>query len=385
MKSSTITHATSERQASPRIAKELSLLGGIVAQFAIAAIAPAQVVTGVSGSAVHGSQLTVSGSGFGTKATSRPVAWDPCSTAGLSSQWSGGWPNASANAVNNVGCRPPIRGISMPHSNSSMYVAGSHAENSSAEAGWNVLVYKTRTISSYPAYTYASWYQRSDGAWTFCSDNNYKVFDFSDAIDPYAPDNWYIEYNPRPTSPTSSLAWHLNDDSAGLALQNPNSWWGGNAVNPMGGAWTKVELEIRYASDSTGYIHLWENGVLKVNYAGKTDGYPGTTRSEAIGGYARCSGYATNWRYFSDLYLDYSRARVMLANNINYSAATIVEPQLVDSWSDSSITLTVNRGTLPASQPAYLFVVTDAGVRSAVGVAVTSGPVPNPPTNFRAN
>jgi hypothetical protein len=268
-----------------------------------------------------------------------------------------------------------------------MYLAGSHAGNTGGNAGWNVLVYKSRTVSSLPQYTYASWYQRADDNWSFCGDNNYKVWDYSGAGGPYDPNNWYLEYNPTPSSATAIPAWHMNDDS-GVTLQNPDVnghlWWWGNAVNPMAGKWSKVELEIRYASDSSGYIHGWENGVQTFNYAGKTDGFGGSVRSEAIGGFARCSGYESNWRYFSDLYLDYSRARVMLANSANYATATIVEPQLVNSWSDGNIALTVNRGTIPAGQTAYLFVVTDSGLRSTPGIAVGTGttPVqPDPPSD----
>src|SRR5579864_198662 len=59
----------------------LLVAGCILTQLAVAT----PQVANVSGSANHGSKVTVSGSGFGAKSTAaRPVVWDPCSSAGLS-------------------------------------------------------------------------------------------------------------------------------------------------------------------------------------------------------------------------------------------------------------------------------------------------------------
>ncbi len=55
----------------------------------------------------------------------------------------------------------------------------------------------------------------------------------------------------------------------------------------MAGQWSKIELEIKYTNQSDGYIKLWENGKLKVDYSGHTDRYAGSSRAEGIGGYAR--------------------------------------------------------------------------------------------------
>ena len=134
----------------------------------------------------------------------------------------------------------------------------------------------------------------------------------------------------------------------------------------MSGGWTKIEQEISYSRGSDGYIKLWENGVLKINYAGVTDLYPGTARSEGIGGYAR-SRSTNNWRYFADVYLDYTPARVVLANNANLSLATIIETQIPTGWSDTSIALTVNLGQFTSGQTAYLFVVNPSGQPSDPG------------------
>lgn len=365
-------------------------VAGLMFIFAGSATA-APTIQQVSGKVDHKVAVTIKGTGFGSKTKAAPVVWDDASGGNLLDKWDGYWPNRSPNATYNMAYRAPMRGIGLPHKHVSKYIAGAHGDNSGYNAGYNVILYKNRTISSYPVYTYASWYQRADDAWTFCGDNNYKVYDYSMGTSPYSlPENWYLEYNGRPTSRTSTPSWHINDDYSSLVSPDANgrSWWWSSAVNPMGGAWTKIEVEIKYTNQSNGYIKLWENGALKINYAGRTDSMPGQARSEGIGGYARCSGYSNNWRYFSDVYLDHTRARVVLANNADYGKATIIEPQIPSAWSDDSLKVTVNLGKFSAGQKAYLFVFDSSGQRNASGFPVTVGdradtPVaPNPPTNL---
>jgi hypothetical protein len=326
-----------------------------------------------SGPIVHKGPVTISGTGFGVKAQAAPVVWDDASGSDIRQKWSGVWPNQ--NPTYNVAYRTPQRGIALPHNRITRYIAGAHYGYEGFDAGYNVMFWKNRAFASYPAYTYASWYQRNDDAWVFQDnsnverDNNIKTFGFSKCCSPYEmPNNWYIEYNPRPTSRTSGANWHLNDDGASLQYPDVNGhrhWWS-SAVNPMAGAWTKIELEIKYTNQSNGYIKKWENGVLKVNYLGATDRYPGMDRSEGIGGYAR-SRSTNNWRYFADVYLDYTRARVVLANSATLASATIIEAQIPATWTDGAITFAANLGKLSGS--AWLYVINADG-RASPGFPV---------------
>jgi hypothetical protein len=330
----------------------------------------------LSGAPVHGASATIRGSGFGTKIPAAPAVWDDASGASISSKWDLTWPNS--NPTYNMAYRAPQRGIGLPHSNITRYLAGGHG-GSGANGGQNVMVWKNRTIASYPAYTYASWYQRSDDAWSFGDDDNYKCFDFSRGTGGYDLSyNWYLEYNPRPTSRTSGAGWHILDDAFGqsnASLDGPTgNWWQGQAVNPMSGAWSKVEVEIKYTDQADGYIKLWENGVQRVSYTGHTDRYSSTQRSEGIGGYARNYNKSSNWRYFADIYLDYSRARVVMANNANLAQATIIETQIPSAWSDGEIRLTLNMGRLLAGQTVYLFVFNAGGAHNAIGFPVSVAP-----------
>lgn len=343
-----------------------------------AAAAPA--IQSASGAFSHKSAVTITGSGFGTKDIAAPIVWDDASGNNILDKWDGAWPNN--NATYNTTYRSPMRGIALPHNNITRYIAGAHGQGSGANGGYNVIFFKYRTISSYPAYTYASWYERADDAWVFGGDNNYKTFAFSNGQGPYnLPINWYLAFNtPNPNSTKDSASYILGDDSWGLQYEslmltdtNGHSHWWDSAINPMSGVWKKVELEIKYTNKNDGYIKLRENGVLRINYAGSTDKYPGNSRTEGIGGYARMYNQPNNWRYWADVYLDYSLARVVLANNANLNNATIREPQISSAWSTSSISFSVNLGKFTAGQTAYLFVFDPSGVPNTTGYPITVG------------
>lgn len=76
------------------------------------------------------------------------------------------------------------------------------------------------------------------------------------------------------------------------------------------------------------------------------------------------------FRYFDDLYVDTTWARVVLADSADYGAAATVEPQIPSAWSDASITAQANLGRLACPGTAYLFVFDAAGSRNADGFPV---------------
>ena len=368
----------------PRLLATAALLGTLMSTPAALAT---PLVQNVSGALSHGGTVTITGAGFGSKTKAAPLVWDNASGNSLNDKWTGGWPSLLPGY--NLGYYAPMRGISLPHSHVTRYIAGAHAANTGANSGLAVMMYKSIALPALPYYIYASWYQRVDDQWHFGGDNNFKTFDYSLGDEPYAfNQSWYLCYGPpHPNSATDvGLQW-ANETST--PLSNPdrnghNAWWG-KAVNPMAGKWSKVEIAIKVSNQSDGYINLWENGHQVMNYAGITDNYGGTRRTISVGGYARMQGYTNNWRYFDDVYVDTTLSRVVLADKPVLSQATIVENQIPSVWSDSSITAQVNLGKFTQGQAAYLFVVDASGTVSATGLALTAGGttvMPNPPSQF---
>lgn len=349
-------------------------------------------ISNVSGTFGHGDSITITCTGAGTKSQSAPVIWDNCSGTSITqSGWTGGLPTTSGSTYN-IGYRTPAqvgRGITLPHSNVTKYMCGAHTPASDFYSGYNVMAYKARTIASFPAYMYASWYQRYDNGWTFGDDthNNLKMFDYSCGNSPYTQNsptdsNWYIEYNPRPSSNSSSCGFHINDDGSSLYNSGaPNyldrgghEWWWDSGINPMANSWTKIEVQIIYTDQTNGSIKLWENGTLKVNYIGETDKYAGTSRNEGIGGYSGMESSQTgNWRYFNDIYLDTTFQRVVIIQG------SLIEVQIPSSWSDTSITCSVNRGSLQDGA-ATLRVYDSLGNYDDYSVTISGGSTPSTTT-----
>lgn len=360
--------------------KCVSPVGLMIAAWLVVASASAAaqpVITNASGSWGQKGTVTIQGSGFGTKPSAAPVVWDDASATNILTKWDGGWPTSEASAYM-VRYTAPIRGIAPPHNRVGRYLAGAHG-GTSATTGWNVMVWKNRSIT-YPAYTYASWYQRSDPAWVFLdgntadTDNNFKIFAWSMGNEPYmqAGSYCYVEHNPRFQSLNGTGAW------AGTCFG-----WGSTATN-LFTQWTKIEMEMKWTNQSDGYIKVWDNGRLVVDARNiATDTFGGNARNDAIGGFARAAGQSNNWRYFADLYLDYSRARVILGNTPTLANSTIREVQIPSAWSSSSITISANLGKFADGQTAYLFVVDPNGVANATGFPVTLLRAPGSPMNVR--
>jgi hypothetical protein len=374
-------HSDRRRNERMRKASEFVTWIGMLAGMAPALSAP--VVQQVSGTADHNGTITISGSGFGSKSSAAPIVWDNANGANMSAKWDGAEPSQVPGY--NTQYYAPMRGIDPPHSHDTRYIAGAHASNAGANSGLMVEFFKNIPLQPFPFYIYASWYQRADNNWVFGGDNNFKTFAYSNCCDPYQGLNyWYTNYGPpHPDSATDSAQWTIGGAGA-LKLPDTNghnAWWGA-AVNPMAGKWSKVEIALKVTDQANGSVTVWENGHQVMNYVGPTDTFPGTRRTVGIGGYARMEGYTSNWRYFDDVYLDTTLARVVLADTPVLSQATIIENQIPSAWSDGSITATVNLGKFAQGQTAYLFVVDASGTPSASGVAVTAGgavAVPNPP------
>ena len=346
-------------------------------------------ITGKSGSSAHNGTLTITGSGFGTKSVAAPVVWDNCSESKITALWSGVWPSAGTAQYLMQYRDAPYRGIAPPHSRVGRYMTGCHGDNNGADEGWNVMCWKQRVISAFPAYSYASWYQRCDDAWVFglsgTPDDNFKVYDYSRGTSPYdLPNNWYTEYNTRPTSKTAIPAWHVNDDNGSL---DGSGEWGKNAVNPMSGVWSKVEHYIKITNVAKGgFIKIYENGSLVLDMAAtRTDAMSGTSRVDAIGGFSRDSGNGNNFRYFADLYLDDTLQHIVLGDASMIDLCSKLEVQKPTAWSDTSITVTVNRGVFSDGQKVYLYVYDTTGTPNTNGLLIAGADTtpPAPPKNLR--
>ena len=229
------------------------------------------------------------------------------------------------------------------------------------------------------SYIFLSYYWRLSPSWYFIGTtgegDNYKQHVYGYGTTPFSQINgnnrdWYLEIKDLHYPYGLSSWWHFNDEDNPKVLEfteassTSDDDQGNIVINPCDG-YAKVEFEMKVSSVSgNGYIKMWNNGQKVIDYIGRTDGGTSmwlTNRYFQIGTYARPPS-SNNWRYFSDIYLDTkSRARVVIGNNQVYDQCTIRETQIPTSWTDTSITFTVNHGKLQHGQ-AYLFVLNPDGV-----------------------
>jgi hypothetical protein len=319
----------------------------------------------------HDGAITIRGTGFNSKSQAAPLIWDNCSGSNITDLWTDGWPNSSANPTYNIAYRTPINDVDLPHSHITKYLAGAHAEITGPTSGYNVLVWKALTGVTFPTTIYMSSYWQVDPRWnpTLANppSNNFMLFNYS-SYAPYNTYTWVLEYGP-PVD-LSSAQWHINDSDFSPSLSDPdnndhNLWW--NAGTSSLGVWVKTEYEIRLTDQTDGYIKAWDNGVLKVDYSGPTDLFPGTTRCISLGGFAQSGGAATQWRYFADIYFDTTPQRVMICTGSTWASRGKCEVQIPSAWSPTETTVTVNQGGFPNYTTAYLYIVDASGNANDIG------------------
>ncbi|QQR78679.1 MAG: hypothetical protein IPJ68_00100 [Candidatus Moraniibacteriota bacterium] len=344
-------------------------------------------ISGTSGTWSHGGSVTVNGSAFGSKSPAAPLVWDHGQYANFTAAgYVGAWPNTGPGASNIV-YSTGVSGVVMPHARTTTYATGSHLGVNDETGGNNVQLWTTFNKSNGQR-VYVSWYSRLDPAWQgglgSPSDGNFKTFGYSGGgygLIVSGGTNWY---HAGFLNPASSDAQYIINDDNGSTLDNPDAngdnSFHENMVSPGKGSasdaskWVKNEVEMRIYSTSGlggGYVKAWDNGVLGINYVGKTDNWSGTSRSIGVGGYARAQGATTQRRYFADVYIDTSAARVLLCQGSTLASRGVCEPQPPTAWGASSVAVTVNAGRFTDGSTAYLYVCDDIGLCNANGTAIT--------------
>ena len=323
-------------------------------------------ISTVSGAAQHGSSVTITGDGFGTKTTAEPLKWDDFEDGALGNDVSttGYWEN---------------------HGNGDIKFSDEHLRHP----------FSKRSVTDKMTYTWPS---------TTPNGNFYHLKAWPNAGRKYLTGYLYIEFPKLSTSGDWQaklihvLSGPEHADWPVLALQ---SWWteGGDVGNNgnyfefqyTGGAWPSswndwaragewLRFEVEWkdstsasASDGMARFSAYHPGesVVSVTKSGTTMGSDGVTLSTPHFGYLLVNEGAghqvdTTW---DDIYMDDTWARVELCDGATWESRTDCEIQPPTAWTPSSITVTLNQGALSEGQTAYVYVVDAAG--SANGTLVS--------------
>lgn len=373
---------------------------------------PSPCISAKSGTLTHGGAVTITGAGFGTKATAAPRVWDNAESGTAGSHWDSIGPTGAPETDCNLAYRTVIRSTAMAHSASNTrYISGCHSDPNGV-----LYIANDRTNSTFPNYSTWIWYTRMDPAWNNTgsnetdgsqTDGNNKIYQIA-AVEVLTSPYWYFEYGDRPlttSTSTSNISFDASD-SGGLAhgdgtcnegvggaclcysmigggngtlchsITNPNTvgYGAAPAANPING-WSHFMLTIRWDRNATGTVEMYENGTRRYRLTGVTDNLTSVnTRREAIGLYARARE-PNSYRYIDDVYFDWGTTPtplVLVCPGSTWAAHGDCEPQIPTAWADGSITFTVNRAHFGAAAGAFVYVSTASETQTA-GFAVTFG------------
>lgn len=358
------------------------------------------VVSGVAGTLSHGGSASVSGSGFGTKPTAAPYVWDNASGSDISQKWDFHYPFTN-DAAFRLNYRAPSEisrangakgGVALPHTHVSKYIAGAHFNSAPVDTHSGYVVCAGKNGQEGQVYSYISYYRTIDPNWTYIyndpdiwnNDHNFKEYNYAAGAG-YMGDGPNIYFGGDPTGTNSTWTANYVEGMGAKVFSVPSfmtlypagTIYSSVVTKGVRQGWHKVELIMKHNSGD-GFHRVYQDNLLVWEANLDDDNLASGFRSETVfGGYAREYGrteaFKNNWRYYSDVYYDHSLARVVLANNADYSKATIVEPQILKSWSDRQISFDVNLGRLNEGQTVYLFVFDGANLRSSAGFATQAG------------
>lgn len=329
--------------------------------------APGLRVTAVAGSPTHGGTLTLTGVGFGTKPVAAPLKYDDFQTLANGQDLSAsGWVTAGhfKPVASNARVRPGTPFVR----NARAHFNGTVPFSQEGDASNFALLGRTFTKAYVDFWMYAD----SSGLGAR-KPQNIKIFRLhqTSAGDP----NAYFS--------TTVVPGDASGDSlcAGRDGTTTQEWPGcapstlanngGIPNNEFPGTefWDKWLHFQAIAAAGTGSANgtwvLYVNGKLRYNRPGNIQMMrSGFNRWMEIwlGNYVRSEEYDGD-AYFmwESVYVDNSWARVEVGNNAVYAACTLRETQAPTAWSDTSVTVRVNRGQFPSLAGAWVFVVDDLG------------------------
>lgn len=315
------------------------------------------LISTLSGSISHGSTVTISGAGFGTKNPARPLVWADFEQGlapgnmGRKTSWDG-----KQNMEWSTEC--PADGV------------GTYCAKASNGSGpWAFRVdYQNWTNEGQKVYIYKV--QRKNFLITSGNSQNWKIWRM-----------WPSSGTNYPNIYASSSHSRVFVEKIG----QESGYW----ANSRTGTTDWVTEELIFQASSAPNI---KDGILEIRYDGvrKASGTV-LTRSSSRPAYmvqnyvvhgvkARFDDWNTNNRmWVDDVYVDTTWARVMIGNAPTYTNSTILAPQIPLVWSETSITMTLNLGRLAGLENLYMYVVDENGNVRDIGYSLFG---PNPPSGL---
>jgi hypothetical protein len=339
-------------------------------------------VSGVTGSLGHGTEIVISGSNFGTKATgAAPLKYDDFQSVAMGQQIATSAAPGPA-WFNNGGANQKFHPIA-----SSTKLRPGTPFTRNMQSHWQPSGSPDPSVSSVALidqnfvkiYLDAWLYNDTTAGGNFDGGENVKHIRVHQA-EAGAPNVGFTDVGPAGNN------WFCIAGDGKFADFTMH-------FNPMNAAtmynsWMHIQWAIDAGSggnNTNGKVRVYVNGSLRCtsNSASLLSGIYTSWPEIYIGNYWRTGDYSGDvYAYWESLYVDRSWARVEVGDNAVYANCTHREIQIPSAWSASSITARVNRGSFSSLDDLYLFVVDESGNPSP-GFQLNATSTPSKVTNVR--
>lgn len=340
-----------------RIIYSLFLLVAVISFPCRGVTAPS--TSGVEGNFSNGSQITISGFGFGTKPTATPLVWDTFEDGSVGT--------LIQNQTATVGDWDAGSGSDRPVYSSTQARTGSQSSYHPFRSGDanNASLAKN---GSFPSFYLDFWARITP------LDNvsrNYKIW------------RAYGDYSGNDDNMQFDYVWYCNGQSMTMysypCETNANDWKG----RPMQqNQWMHFQVYFKESDPSiaNGLVRQYIDGVITTNTTTRITRCNSNHLNEMrVGHYwatdavSPCPSNSGADVYIDDVYFDSSMAHVEIGNAPTYASSTHKEVLIPTSWTDTSITATFNTGTFATNDTVYLYVIDANGDVNSFGTELTIG------------
>jgi len=332
--------------------------GALFAMLLVAsgAMAQAPTISGGNGTFATGNTFSITGSGFGTKASPNPYKYDDFEGGNVGGQLSGWQFDTGGGTTNPLYSNRWLRANST-RSAECPYVDGQYLSTFG--------VYRPEGLET----VYMDFWVLFDRPATVS--RNHKLYRLYPGVNGGLPNQYLVSACPA----IGPEAWFTNDGVSG-GWNDTHAYPGWNQYDADDN-WVHMQVFLKQsdAGVANGTLQAWFDGHLAVN---RTDYQSRDTTNSAswhslwFGNYL---GHGTdgtcletsgdNYILFDNVYIDVTRARVEAGNSADYNACTHREIQVPLSWDTGSIDFTVNAGSFGNGESVWLFVVDSNGNVSA--------------------
>ena len=344
-------------------------------------------VTSISGSMNHGQDVTIYGSGFGTKSPATPLFWKNHEACSVDSDIVGGCGYENLGTINST---------SAFVKNDRHYGNfGSKSARMDYATGWDSMFPRIGHLIRGGALEI---YLSTQTYWTRYAGSGGAPFIFkwarAGSLPTYSGKPQFQD-TIRPDSSGHVAFWY------NVAYSTDQGVYG-NGEGTEGqdsGKWNRVEYYYKLsnpAGSNTGAVVQWVNSVKNVNFTNvvtRTSNESSSLIDWVISPFDGNDQYGLSNGYYlwlDDYYLDITQARVEICSGstwVNRGKCEIQPPTVWDA-NGQKIIITVNQGGIPSNTKGYLYVVDSNGLSNSNGYAIIFGgtsspsPIPNPPTNL---